>query len=175
MPKSKPKSRRTDDPFAPTEPNPVYHRDTPDKMGRCLFKKGNPGGGRKPGFRRLMDDVYKVLAQPATGDELEQAYERLEIPPGLRSEIDFSEDRQEAFVRILVFQALRGHLPSIDALLARMAPAPKQLEVSGKNGGAIKTANANISIPAAAAQAAYFALMSGETPELEAGEIDPLS
>lgn len=159
---------------------PLQRATATSPIGRRLFAKGNPGGGRPRGARRLMDDIYRVLAEPASGDELQHAYDRLEIPDGLRAEIDLAVDRQDAFVRILVFQALRGHMPSIEAMLSRMAPAPKHVEVSGRGGGPIKSANLNATITGAAAQQRYLALMDGssdggDADESDVIEIDPLA
>ncbi len=159
---------------------PIPRATATSPIGRRHFAKGNPGGGRPKGSRRLMDDIYRVLAEPATADELQQAYDRLEIPPGLQGEIDMAVDRQDAFVRILVFQAMRGHMPSVEAMLQRMAPAPKQIEVSGRDGGAIKSANINATITGAAAQQRYLALMDGSSPASDPDDgdvidIDPLA
>ena len=131
------------------------------------FKKGNPGGGRPKGLRRIVDDIYEALSEAATGDELEQMYERLDIPDGLQAIVDTSENRQKAFAQVLVFRMLRGDVVALDSILARISPAPKHLEVSGRGGGPVRTANVSVAanIESGDAETEYFDLLFRENSE----------
>lgn len=141
-------------------PNPRYH----DSDGH--FRKGNPGGGRRKGFRRLMDDLYRVLAEVASGDEVDQVCDRLDIPPGLRAQIELAPDRQEALVRVMVHQALRSDGPAREAILSRIEPAVQRVEANTRNFNAQLTAQ----VGADDAKSTYMALVAGEDPDDGGGE-----
>ena len=149
-------------------PNPKYQG--PDGK----FFPGNPGGpGRKKGERYLTDVIWKVLREEAVGDELTAAYEAMNIPQGIQNQIDMAEDRLEALARFMVYKTLVGL--SMEPVLQRIAPIPREIELSGKGGRPIRTVGASTvmasQVSADTAEAAYLALLRGEVlPDAEAAD-----
>ena len=120
-------------------------------------------GGRAKGFRRLADDLYKVLAEPTDPAEMAAAFEAMDIPDDVQVGINASGDRQEAFARLLVYRTLVGSWMGADQIFGRLCPIPARTEISGPGGGPIVSAGMSLagSAPADAA-AIYHALVRGE-------------
>lgn len=135
-----------------------------DDKGRFAF--GNKGGGRKRGMRRLTEDLFRILGEVATNAELNAMYDALEIPEGLRAVIDFSENRQEAFARTLVYRMMMGSWAATNQIGDRIDPRPKALELSGPGGTPIRAAGVALTGPVSSddAAAAYHSLRRGEEP-----------
>lgn len=149
------------------------HDDEPkrDSLGRWLPGTSGCPGGPKKGFRRLSDDLYRVLRETPTGDELSAAYDALEIPPAMQATIDMSGDRQEAFARLLAYRMLVGSWAAVDQIFGRLDPIPARTELSGPGGGPIVSAGLQLAGSAPRdAQATYLSLVRGE--EEPDGEAD---
>lgn len=126
------------------------------------FRKGNPGGpGRKKGQRRLLDELKKVLAEPANSGELDSICDALEIPADVKAELELASDRLSVLARVIVNQALNGKW--LNTLLDRIEPAPRQVELSGRGGGPVRTANMQLTaqIKPETAEAEYFGMLPG--------------
>ena len=135
--------------------------DRDDKGRWIVGKSGNPGGKPK-GTRSIITDLYRVLAEIPTGDELDAMFEQLDIPEGLRAQIEMSGDRQEAFARALVQRMMIGNWAATEQVLGRLDPKPNATTISGPGGAPIHTVGVQLAgNDPNAAQTAYLALVRG--------------
>ena len=89
-------------------------------------------------------------------------FEQLDIPDGVRAEIELAGDRQEAFSRALVFRMMMGNWTATDQIFGRLEPKPNATTVSGPDGGPIETVGVQLAgNDRNAAQAAYLNLVRG--------------
>jgi hypothetical protein len=138
-----------------------------DRKGRLMSgHPGLPGAGRPVAPRKLMEDITRILHEPAEMSELEDMFARLQVPVGMQATIMVAEDRQEVFARALVYLALRGDPTVRDAIMSRLAPVPRPVEISGPEGGPVRTLamqlTATTTLSPEEAKAAYLAALSPE-------------
>ena len=135
-----------------------------DALGRWRpGESGNPRGLPK-GHRRLVNDLYRLLAEMPSSAELEDIYTQLEIPEDMQGMIEQAGDRQEMMARVLMWRAGRGNWKAWEEVFGRLSPIAQSHEISGPQGGPIATVGLNIAggIAAQTAQDRYLALVNGE-------------
>lgn len=137
-----------------------------DAKGRWLPGETGNAGGRPKGYRRMTEDLHRILVETPIGGELDAMFAALDIPPAVQSLIELAGDRQEAFMRVLVYRMMCGSWEALRQVAGRLDPIANQHELSGRDGGPITTAGLQVAgeTPADAAQALYLSLINGGTP-----------
>ncbi len=146
-----------------------------DEAGRWLPGSSGNVRGRPKGLRSLTEDLYRILGEAPTADELQALYDAVDIPLGLQAVIDMAGDRQEALARQIVYRAFIGSWAALEQVGGRIDPIPARTELSGPGGGPIVSAGLQLAGSAPPdAQAVYLGLVRGEeVPDAADPENDP--